>query len=146
MFPIQVPALRDRPEDIPGLVAYFVQKFARQLDRRIERIPADVMDRLISWSWPGNIRELQNIIERSVILSQGPDLRVPVADLQRPAGTEAAQAGRTLEELERLEIMKALRECRGVIGGPAGAAVRLGLKRTTLNSRMKKLGITRGQD
>jgi formate hydrogenlyase transcriptional activator len=141
VFPIQVPPLRERKEDIPGLVAFFTQKFARQLNRRIEHIPTSAMARLVAWSWPGNIRELQNIIERSVILSQGAELNVPLADLKRPQGREAPPSPRSLKEVEREEIRKALRDCRGVKGGPEGAAERLGLKRSTLNSRLKKLGI-----
>lgn len=155
VFPIQAPPLRARKEDIPGLVAYFTQKFARQLDRKIVHIPAATMERLMAWSWPGNIRELQNIIERSVILSQGGELRVPLADLERalvaehplPASVAAAPrleaSASTLEEVERQAIREALEACRWVIGGPGGAAARLGLKRTTLNARMRKLGITR---
>jgi formate hydrogenlyase transcriptional activator len=143
VFPIQVPPLRERKEDIPGLVAFFTQKFARQLNRRIEHIPASAMERLVAWSWPGNIRELQNIIERSVILSQGVELKVPLADLERPHGREAPPAPRSLKEVEREEIRKALRDCRGIIGGPGGAAARLGLKRSTLNSRLKKMGMLR---
>jgi formate hydrogenlyase transcriptional activator len=147
VFPILVPPLRDRKEDIPALVAFFTQKFARQLDRRIEHIPASAMERLVAWPWPGNIRELQNIIERSVILSQGAELKVPVADLDEPQGLEVPSPPRTLQELEREEIRKALRDCGGVIGGPEGAAARLGVKRTTLTYRMKKLGILReGRD
>jgi len=145
VFPIQVPPLRERREDIPGLVAFFTRKFARQLNRTIEHIPASAMERLVAWSWPGNIRELQNIIERSVILSQGAELKVPLADLERRQGGEAPPAPRSLKEVEREEIRKALRDCRGVIGGPEGAAARLGLKRSTLNSRLKKMGILRGE-
>ncbi len=145
VFPIQVPPLRERKEDIPGLVAFFTQKFARQLNRRIEHIPASAMERLVAWSWPGNIRELQNIIERSVILSQGAELKVPLADLEPPQGREAPPPSRFLKEVEREEIRKALRDCGGVIGGPEGAAARLGLKRSTLNSRLKKMGILRAE-
>ena len=143
VFPILVPPLRDRKEDIPALVAFFTQKFARQLDRRIEHIPASAMERLVAWPWPGNIRELQNIIERSVILSQGAELKVPVADLDDPQGVAVPSPPRTLKELEREEIRRVLRDCGGVIGGPEGAAARLGVKRTTLTYRMKKLGILR---
>jgi len=143
VFPIHVPPLRERKEDIPDLVRNFTQKFALQLDRKIERIPASTMDRLQAWHWPGNIRELQNIVERSVILCKGGDLRVPAGDLEPPDDEPTPEAAGTLEELERREILKVMKECRGVIGGPGGAAARLGLKRTTLNSRMKKLGITR---
>jgi formate hydrogenlyase transcriptional activator len=143
VFPIVVPPLRQRKEDIPSLVTYFTQKFAHQLNRRIERIPAAAMERLVAWPWPGNIRELQNIIERSVILSQGGELRVPVGDLQNPETEGSAPIAGTLEDFERREIQRVLKECQGIIGGPAGAAERLGMKRTTLNSRLKKLGIQR---
>jgi formate hydrogenlyase transcriptional activator len=147
VFPVQVPPLRERREDIPSLVAFFTQKFARQLDRKIQRIPTSAMERLVAWSWPGNIRELQNIIERSVILSQGEELRVPESDLEAPLLMESNESARTLEDVERQEIRKVLKDCRGVIGGPSGAAARLGMKRSTLNSRMKKLGIQReGRD
>lgn len=146
VFPIEVPPLRERKEDIPSLVAFFTQKFAHQLDRKIQRIPTTAMDRLVAWHWPGNIRELQNIIERSVILSQGEELRVPLADLERSLDMESDTSPRTLEEVQRDEIRKVLKECRGVIGGPTGAAARLGMKRSTLNSRMKKLGISREGD
>jgi formate hydrogenlyase transcriptional activator len=125
-------------------VRYFAQKFATRMDRKIERIPTATMEALVAWHWPGNIRELQNLMERSVILSQGKDLRVPVNDLKIPVELNTDGSAETLEEIERREIRRALRECQGVIGGPDGAAERLGLKRTTLNSRIKKLGIVRG--
>jgi formate hydrogenlyase transcriptional activator len=144
VFPILVPPLRERKEDIPSLVRYFAQKFAMRMDRKIERIPSATMEALVDWPWPGNIRELQNLMERSVILSQGRDLRVPLSDLEIPVEPDTDGAAATLEEIERREIRRVLRECRGVIGGPDGAAERLGLKRTTLNSRIKKLGIVRG--
>lgn len=143
VFPIRVPALRERKEDIPGLVCYFAQKFAKAIGRRIEHIPASTMDALVAWPWPGNIRELQNLMERSVILSQGPELQVPVAELKTMAGVETCSPVKTLEDVERDHIIQALRECKGVISGPLGVAARLGMKRTTLNYRMKKLGITR---
>ena len=144
VFPILVPPLRERKEDIPSLVRYFAQKFATRMDRKIERIPTATMEALVAWHWPGNIRELQNLMERSVILSQGKDLRVPVNDLKIPVELNTDGSAATLEEIERREIRRVLRECQGVIGGPDGAAERLGLKRTTLNSRIKKLGIVRG--
>ena len=146
VFPIQVPALRDRPDDIPALVDYFVDKFARPLKRRITIIPSAAMEALKRSYWPGNIRELENLIERAVILSSGPELKVPLADL-RPALTRTASAPKTpaeqLVEIERQQILTALRESGGVIAGATGAASRLGIKRTTLQSRMQKLGITR---
>jgi formate hydrogenlyase transcriptional activator len=104
------------------------------------------MEALVAWPWPGNIRELQNLMERSVILSQGADLRVPLSELRNPQGLEPDASARTLEEVERQEILRALKACRGLIAGPEGAAARLGLKRTTLNSRIKKLGIVRQRD
>jgi len=138
VFPITVPPLRERRADVPPLVRYFVQKYSERLRRRIDSIPAETMDRLASWDWPGNVRELQNFIERSVILSRDGVLRVPMSELQDQSAPVT-----TLEHAEREHIVKALRDCNGVIGGPRGAAVRLGMKRTTLNSRMRKLGITR---
>lgn len=141
VFPITVPPLRERAEDIPILVRYFAQKHAERMHKNIEIIPPETMEALIHWHWPGNVRELENIIERAVILSPGPVLRVPLAELN-PVGDETAGSS-TLEDTEREHIIRVLRETRGVIGGPHGAAARLGLKRTTLNSKMRKLGITR---
>jgi formate hydrogenlyase transcriptional activator len=145
VFPVQVPALRDRPEDIPALVHHFVAKFARQLKRQVTTVPAATMSALQNASWPGNIRELENVVERAVILSSGPELKVTLADLQ-PASTRGAAgsaASGRLGAAERELILEALRKSRGVIGGPAGAAADLGLKRTTLQSKMRKLGIAR---
>jgi formate hydrogenlyase transcriptional activator len=141
VFPVRMPPLRERSEDIPLLVRYFVQKFARAMNKRIEDIPADTLHALKSWHWPGNVRELENFLERSVILSEGTMLNVPLAEL-RPV-QEAAQHSITLERLEREHILRVLRETGGVIAGVRGAAARLGLKRTTLQSRMQKMGITR---
>jgi len=142
VFPIYVPPLRDRREDIPLLVRYFLDLHARKLDRRIATIPDEVMQALVQWHWPGNIRELENFIERAVILSKGPELRAPLSELESfeeiPGG-----GGSNLETAEREHILRVLREAKGAIGGPNGAAVRLGLKRTTLNSKLKKLGIKR---
>ncbi|MGH9347463.1 MAG: sigma 54-interacting transcriptional regulator [Vicinamibacterales bacterium] len=146
VFPVQVPALRDRREDIPALVHHFVEKFGRPLKRHITTVPAALMQALQHSFWPGNIRELANVVERAVILSAGPELKVPLADLQpaspRSAAGSSAATGQ-LRNAERELILRALRESRGVIGGPEGAAARLGLKRTTLQSKMRKLGITR---
>jgi formate hydrogenlyase transcriptional activator len=140
VFPILMPPLRDRGKDIPLLVRYFVQKFARRMNKQIENIPTETMHALSSWAWPGNVRELENFIERSVILSEGPVLNVPLAELT-PANYEGSRMNGTLESLERSHIVKVLRETDGVIAGSHGAALRLGLKRTTLQSRMQKLGI-----
>ena len=141
VFPIRMPPLRDRRTDIPLLVRYFVQKFARRMSKPIDTIPTQTMQALVSWEWPGNVRELENFIERSVILSEGSVLRVPLAELT-PSFDEDSSDG-TLEGLERHHILRVLRETGGVIAGSRGAAVRLGLKRTTLQSRILKLGISR---
>jgi len=143
VFPIQLPPLRERPEDIPDLVRYSVQRFARRLNKRIETIPTDTMAALCAYDWPGNVRELENAIERAVILTSGSVLDVPVAEFRRSQPAPAA-AG-TLEATERAAILHALRETNGVLGGPRGAATRLGMKRTTLQSRMRKLGIRAGR-
>jgi formate hydrogenlyase transcriptional activator len=146
VFPILLPPLRERREDIPQLVRYFTQKYARRMNRRIETIPSEAMEALTNWNWPGNVRELENFIERAVILTRGSVLHVPLAELR---GNEAAPVPAamgpltTLEEAEREHILRALRESKWVVGGPAGAATRLGMKRTTLQSRMQKLGIRR---
>jgi PAS domain S-box-containing protein len=143
VFPVTIPPLRDRREDIPLLVRYFVTKHARQMDKRIETIPPDVMKALARWSWPGNVRELENFIERAVILTKGVALRIPLAELQSSAAEAAPADDSTLETTEREHILRVLRETKGLIAGPKGAAARLGLKRTTLNSKLKKLGIGR---
>jgi formate hydrogenlyase transcriptional activator len=147
VFPIRIPPLRERPEDIPLLVCYFAEKFSRQMQKQIKSIPAEAMAKLRSWHWPGNIRELENLIERSVILSNSTALQVPLAELNRPTASSvvsiAVNPVATLEGAERECIIKVLRETRGVLAGPNGAANRLGLKRTTLQYKMKKLGITR---
>ena len=145
VFPITLPPLRDRREDIPLLVRYFTQKYARRMNRKIETIPSEALEALANWSWPGNVRELENFIERAVILTRGPALQLPLAEL-RNGSVQTAVSGvlTTLEEAEREHILRALRECNWVVGGPAGAAARLGMKRTTLQSKMHKLGIRRG--
>jgi formate hydrogenlyase transcriptional activator len=141
VFPIKMPTLRERRTDIPQLVRYFVQKFARELDKHIDTIPKDTLETLKNWDWPGNVRELENFIERSVILSEGSILRAPLSELD--AAVNVTPKDGTLEDVERQHIISALRESRGVIAGPQGAAARLGLKRTTLQSRMERMGIVR---
>ncbi len=142
VFPITAPPLRERPEDIPLLVRYFVQKYARRMNKRIEAVPTDTMTALSQYQWPGNIRELENLVERSVILSRGPDLHVPLGELKASA-TLAPNGVATLEVAEREHILHVLREVNWVIGGPSGAAAKLGMKRTTLQSKMRKLEISR---
>jgi formate hydrogenlyase transcriptional activator len=145
VFPIALPPLRERTQDIPRLVRHLTQKFARRMGRRIESISADVMDALVRYNWPGNIRELENVIERAVILSPGTELHVPVGDL-RPVAVQPANPGNgdgTLADAERQHILRVLRDANWVLGGPSGAATKLGMKRTTLQSKMKKLGISR---
>jgi formate hydrogenlyase transcriptional activator len=144
VFPIAVPPLRDRPEDIPVLVRYFAQKYSRRMNKRIETIPSEAMSALTQYAWPGNVRELENLIERAVILSQGTQLQVPIAEL-KTVKTVAPSGIATLEAAEREHIERALRETNWIIGGPAGAAAKLGMKRTTLQSKMQKLGISRPQ-
>jgi formate hydrogenlyase transcriptional activator len=142
VFPIDIPPLRDRRDDIPVLVRYFLGSHSKRMGRRIETIPAETMQALVKWHWPGNVRELENFIERSVILSPGPVLRAPLAELEA-TGESTGRADSKLEVAEREHILRILRECKGMIGGANGAAERLGLKRTTLNSKIKKLGIRR---
>jgi formate hydrogenlyase transcriptional activator len=142
VFPIEIPPLRERREDIPVLVNYFVHKHSRRMNRQIAAVPPESMETLRQWSWPGNVRELENFMERAVILTQGPILRAPLSELK--ASDEAAgQTDPNLENAEREHILRVLREAKGMIGGTHGAAERLGLRRTTLNSKMKKLGIKR---
>jgi formate hydrogenlyase transcriptional activator len=143
VFPITVPPLRDRPEDIPLLVRHFAQKFAQRMKKRIETIPSEAMKALQAYHWPGNVRELENFIERAVILTQGPDLFVSLAELKRAPGHVTNSGATTLEQAEREHILKVLRESDWTIGGPAGAAAKLGMKRTTLQSKIQKLGISR---
>ena len=142
VFPLTVPALRDRREDIPLLVRYFAQNFARRMNKTIDSIPTESMTTLSRYHWPGNIRELENLIERAVILSQGAELYVPLAELKTVTNAEA-QPIASLEAAERDHIMRALQAAKWIIGGPAGAAAKLGMKRTTLQSKMQKLDISR---
>jgi formate hydrogenlyase transcriptional activator len=158
VFPIQIPSLRERREDVPLLVRYFVQNFSRRLNKTVEYVPAEAMDALVNYAWPGNIRELENLIERAVLLSPGKELRVPLSELK--ASTLSANGNvapdlslfspspsavpiTTLEEAERQHILRALRQTEWRIAGPKGAAAILGMKRTTLQARMRKLGIRR---
>jgi len=142
VFPITVPPLRERTADIPVLVRYFAQQYARRMNKRIETIPSEAMHILSGYAWPGNVRELENFIERAVILSHGAQLQVPVAELAKAKGMIPSGIA-TLETAEREHIERALREANWIIGGPAGAATRLGMKRTTLQSKLQKLGISR---
>jgi formate hydrogenlyase transcriptional activator len=143
VFPVQVPALRDRPEDIPLLVRHFVEQFARQMNRDIDTIPAETMNALTRYSWPGNIRELQNLVERAVILSPSNVLHVPLQDLKHRSASAITSSSQTLEETERAHILAVLEKTKWKLSGPDGAAARLGLNRSTLQFRMKKLGIVR---
>jgi formate hydrogenlyase transcriptional activator len=160
VFPIHIPALRERSEDIPLLVRYFVQRFSRSLNKAVEYIPANAMDALAQYSWPGNVRELENLIERAVLLSPGKELRVPLSELKSStlattdadpsssltsftSSTSSASSISTLEEAERQHILRALKQTQWRIAGPKGAAKLLGMKRTTLQARMRKLGIRR---
>jgi formate hydrogenlyase transcriptional activator len=163
VFPIRIPPLRERKEDIPLLVSYFVQKFAKQMQKKIEAIAPAVMKGLTAWEWPGNIRELENFVERAVIVTRGKSLEAPVGELRRTntvafphaeqhhvdqvAGERTdPQSGQTsvadeYERRQRDEIIRALTACKGRVGGADGAAVSLGMNRTTFLSRMKKFGI-----
>jgi len=143
VFPIFAPPLRERAGDIPVLVRHFVAAHSRRMGKIIEAIPDDVMRALAQWKWPGNIRELENFLERAVILTRGPVLHVPLAELMLEDEENEAFPSPTLEAAEREHILRVLRDAKGQIGGEDGAAARLGLKRTTLNSKLKKLGIER---
>ena len=148
VFPISIPPLRERVDDIPELARHFVALFARRLGKPVQTVTPETMAAFMKYPWPGNVRELEHLIERAVILSPGPELRVPEMDLAATSAATTASApieplGPTLRESERELIRRTLAECGGVVGGPDGAAVRLGMKRTTLLSRMKKLGLPR---
>ena len=142
VFPISLPPLRARREDIPALVEHFVELYSRRMDKQIERVPPETMSALSWYEWPGNIRELQNFIERSVILSDGKVLRSPLGELKSSSELGSPEVT-TLEEAERDHIRKMLERTRWVVSGPNGAAARLGMKRSTLYFRMQKLGISR---
>jgi formate hydrogenlyase transcriptional activator len=153
VFPIRVPSLRERKEDIPLLVRHFVQEFSRRNDRVIDTIPSETMQALVRYHWPGNIRELQNVIERAVIISRGPVLNVALTELAPDMASTSTPVVPTakstaheslqnmLQETERNQILRALEEANGVVAGPNGAAARLGVKRTTLQIKMQRLGI-----
>jgi formate hydrogenlyase transcriptional activator len=154
VFPVHVPPLRERQGDIPLLVRHFTQQFSRRMNRAIKTIPSAAMDALCGYHWPGNIRELQNVVERAVIISTGPSLRMDVGDLKFPkAGLPAAKLASpkptngalndVLEETERQQILKALKRSNWVVAGPNGAAAHLGMKRSTLQLRIHKLRIAR---
>jgi len=142
VFPMTVPPLRERPEDIALLVRHFAQKFGMRMKKRIQTVPAQAMQAMQAYAWPGNVRELENFIERAVILSRGPDLVVALSEL-KSASTASAESAVTLEAAEREHILKVLRDSKWILSGSAGAAVKLGMKRTTLHSKMRKLGIVR---
>ncbi len=139
VFPLSVPSLRERREDIPLLTRYFVQKHAQRMGRQIDNIPAAALEALTRYDWPGNIRELQNVLERSVILTTGSTLRVAMPEVK----DNMQRSSKDSQASERQLIIKALEEAKGQVGGPSGAAARLGLRRTTLQSRMRKYNITR---
>jgi formate hydrogenlyase transcriptional activator len=143
VFPIHIPPLRERHDDVPLLIRYFADKFARQMQKRIESIPADTMNRLQQWHWPGNVRELENLVERAVILSNGSVLQVPLPEIKQSSQTIGPTSDAVEPADDREQIVKILRETGGMLGGPNGAAARLGVKRTTLQYKLKKLGITR---
>jgi formate hydrogenlyase transcriptional activator len=141
VFPVLLPPLRARREDIPALVRHYVEKYARQMHRRIETIPCEAMEAFTNYSWPGNVRELQNFMERTVILSPGNVLQPPLGELEEATEEPTSSKLNTLKDVEREHILRAIRESGWVIGGPKGAAARLGMKRTTLIHRIQQLGI-----
>jgi formate hydrogenlyase transcriptional activator len=162
VFPVTIPPLRERREDIPLLVRFFAQRFARRMKKPIESISAKTSAALTQYHWPGNVRELENVIERAVILSQGPELTVPLTELKLPpepvtvavsaaaaaavppvSHEKSSPAASTLESVERDHILRVLEEVKWVVAGPGGAAAKLGMKRTTLQAKMRKLGISR---
>ena len=147
VFPVTVPPLRERAEDIPMLVHFFLARFAKRMGRNVDVVPPETMQALCRYAWPGNVRELEHVVERGVILSRGPELRIPLIDFETARITDAqdgpAKSSDKLEEIEREHILSVLRETRGKIGGPGGAAERLGMNRTTLNSRLQRLRISK---
>ena len=143
VFPLHLPALRDRREDIPMLIHHFVEKCSVRLHKRIEVIPDEAVQVMMRWRWPGNIRELENFVERSVILSEGNRLSPPLDELRDEILRRPSESDGTLRDKEREHIIEILRQTQGALSGPAGAAARLGLKRTTLQYKMQRLGINR---
>src|SRR5262249_49850041 len=145
VFPISVPSLRERPEDIEPLLRHFVRRFAARMGRRIEEIPSETLGVMRRYAWPGNVRELENLVERAVILSPGPRLMIPLDDLAQRSGASVLDGtASTLELVKRAHVVRVLKETNWTIGGPRGAATRLGMKRTTLQSFMKRHAIARG--
>jgi formate hydrogenlyase transcriptional activator len=143
VFPIEIPPLRERRQDIPLLVHYFVSRLSRKMQKRIRSVPKQAMEALVNADWPGNIRELENFVERCVILTQGDELNVPRSEMKRASAQSSLAAASTFEQAERQVIIDALKTAAGRIGGQAGAAERLGLKRTTLQNKMRKLNVVR---
>jgi formate hydrogenlyase transcriptional activator len=141
VFPIRMPALGERRTDIPKLVAHFVAKYAKRMNKCIDTVPSKTVETLMNWDWPGNIRELENFIERSVILTPGSTLQAPLSELEMRPSSFATGNG-SLESVERDYIRRVLQESRGLLAGPNGAAARLGIKRTTLQSKLQRLGIS----
>jgi formate hydrogenlyase transcriptional activator len=144
VIPLQVPPLRERREDIPLLTRHFTQKYAQRIGRKIDAISTSAMDTLNRYGWPGNIRELQNVIERSVVLTRGRALELAIPEIGALPASNKSKSD-LAAAADREKILQALKEAKGIVGGPQGAAMRLGLKRTTLQARMKKLGISRGE-
>jgi formate hydrogenlyase transcriptional activator len=143
VFPLHLPSLRERREDIPLFIRHFVEKSAARLHKRIDVIPDEAVEAMMHWSWPGNIRELENFVERSVILSEGNRLSAPLGELREEMSRQLSDPDGTLRDKEREHIVEILRQTRGALSGPSGAAARLGLKRTTLQYKMQRLGISR---
>jgi formate hydrogenlyase transcriptional activator len=143
VFPLHLPALRDRREDIPLLVQHFVEKCSARLHKQIDVIPEEAIQAMTRWKWPGNIRELENFIERSVILTEGNRLSPPLGELREETSRQPSDSDVTLRDKEREHIIEILRQTRGALSGPSGAAARLGLKRTTLQYKMQRLEISR---
>jgi len=143
VFPLHLPALRERREDVPMLVRHFVEKCSVRLHKRVEIIPDNVVEVMMNWKWPGNIRELENFVERSVILTEGNRLTPPLGELREDSARQLSESDVTLHDKERQHIIEVLRQTRGVLSGPSGAAARLGVKRTTLQYKMQRLGISR---
>jgi formate hydrogenlyase transcriptional activator len=143
VFPLHLPALQERREDIPLLVRHFVQRYGARLNKQIRIIPDEAVEAMMNYPWPGNIRELENFIERSVILSEGQRLRPPLAELRNSVSVRSSGSQGTLRDRERTHIIEVLRQTGGVLSGPGGAAARLGLKRTTLQYKLHRLGISR---
>jgi formate hydrogenlyase transcriptional activator len=145
VFPVEIPPLRERREDIQLLVHFFVSRLSRRMQKRIRSVPKPAMDALVNADWPGNIRELENFIERCVILTQGDELNVPRSELRRSGGRTVIAAASTFEQAEKQAILDALKTSDGKIAGKGGAAERLGLKRTTLQNKMRRLNISRAE-